>query len=301
MSSRNRIFTFVILAAVLMTSGCNNTPAASTETPQPTAEPATATPSEPTPTPAPLAAIVNGEGILLSNYEAELQRLQASQAELGQTSTPEQQRQQVLDALIEKQLLSQAAYKAGFTLDDDALQARIDELTVQAGGPQALADWQAKNFYTDETFRADIRLSAAAAFQRDAIANSVPSTAEQVHARQILVSNLAAAEEIVAKVKSGSNFASLASQYDPATGGDLGWFPRGYLLQPLVEEAAFGLQAGEISAPIQTSYGYHVIQVIERDPSRALTSDMLREKQRNAVTDWLVAQRSQSTIEILIP
>ncbi len=61
---------------------------------------------------------------------------------------------------------------------------------------------------------------------------------------------------------------TLASEADPVTRGDLGWFPRGYLLQPEVEEAAFSLQPGEVSQVIKSAIGFHLVQVIEKDPAR---------------------------------
>ena len=85
-----------------------------------------------------------------------------------------------------------------------------------------------------------------------------------------------------------------------AAGGDLSWFPRGYLNEKSVEDAAFALQPGEISPVIQSSLGYHVIQVIAREV-RSLTPDARAVLQRKALADWLTNNRSQSQIEDLVP
>lgn len=141
----------------------------------------------------------------------------------------------------------------------------------------------------------------AAVWQRDQIVASVPEVAEQVHARQILVVDEALANQILGQIQAGASFDTLAFQYDPLTGGDLGWFPRGYLTQPAVEEAAFALQAGEISPLIHTDFGYHILKVIERDDAHPLAADARQALQRLALSDWIDQQKAKSTIEIYLP
>jgi peptidyl-prolyl cis-trans isomerase C len=136
---------------------------------------------------------------------------------------------------------------------------------------------------------------------RDQIAAGVPQATEQVHARQILVYNSDKAAEVTASLSAGGDFATLAAQYDPVTRGDLGWFPQGYLLDPDLEAAVFALQPGETSQVVQTSAGYHVLQVIERDPQHPLDPQARLILQEHAVRDWLAARREQSKIEIILP
>jgi len=96
-------------------------------------------------------------------------------------------------------------------------------------------------------------------------------------------------------LQGGAKFDDLAATYDPVTRGDLGWFPRGYLLEPAIEEAAFALQAGQFSGVIQTQVGFHIIFVIERG-ERALSPDALLAMQEKAVRDWLTARRAEAQI-----
>ncbi len=296
-----RIFS---LALLILLAACS---AGATELPTPTLTPAfSPTPSQvptPTSTPEPMAVEVNGEGISLAEYQAELQRLQAAQAAEGQTNTPEEQRQMVLDSLINQTLLAQAAYQDGFTLDDAGLQARIDALANEIGGQSALTDWQSANFYTDASFRVSLRRSLAAAWQRDRLAAATPTTAEQVHARQLLFFREADAQAVYQEIaaQNGANFEDELDYYDPLTKGELGWFPRGYLLQPEVEEAAFALQPGQFSSVIHSQIGYHIIQVVERETNHELSPDALHLYQENAIRDWLTQHKAESQINILVP
>ena len=261
----------------------------------------TVTPTpEPTATPVPLAARVNGEALTLAEFEAELARYQASLQETGTNLATEAQ-QVVLDELINQLLLAQSARQQGFTVDDSTLQARIDSLTTQLGGGQALLDWMAGHGYTEADFRQALRRSVEAAWMRDQIASGVPSTAEQAHARQILLYNSDQADQVYNLLQSGNDFAALAAKYDPQTKGDLGWFPRGYLTQPALEEAAFSLEPGQYSPVIETPLGFHIIQLIEKDPQHALTPDARLALQLLAVQNWLQQRLSESTIEVLLP
>ncbi len=293
-----RLIVLCILAGML--AGCRGgtaVPAVTdTPAPPPTAA-ATATPETPTPTPAPLAARVNGEGVLLSDFEAELARYQA--ANPGGDAAA--QRQAVLDDLIAQHLLAQAAAEGGFQMDDAALQARVDALAKQAGGVPALQDWMKRNGYSEQDFRQALRLAAAAAWQRDRIIADVPEKAEQVHARQILVLDEGVAGRLLEQIRGGADFSLLAAQYDPVTGGELGWFPRGYLTQLEVEEAAFALQGGEVSPVVKSAVGYHIIQVVERETERQLSADARKVLQENRLRDWVQQQREAGTVEILLP
>jgi peptidyl-prolyl cis-trans isomerase C len=263
----------------------------------PTVGEATPIPPTVTPTPVPPALKVNGELVPLAEYQASLQQL----AEADPQGDPAAHKKQVLDLLIEDTLLAQAAFKNGFSLDENALDQRISALSQKAGGDAALTDWQKRMGYTPESFRSALRRAAAAAWQRDQIANSVPQELEQIHARQIRVNTQAAADQVEAQARqAGTDFATLAFGYDLAAGGDLSWFPRGYLNVKEVEDAAFALQPGEISPVIQTRLGFHIIQVIAREV-RPLTPDARAVLQRKALAAWLENDRSQSQVEELVP
>jgi parvulin-like peptidyl-prolyl isomerase len=110
----------------------------------------------------------------------------------------------------------------------------------------------------------------------EVITADVEPVQEQVWARHILVQEQAIAAAIRARIVAGEDFATIASsevsldQGSRAVGGDLGWFARGVMVDAF-EDAAFSLKPGELSEPVQSDFGWHVIQVIARD--RPFTHD----------------------------
>lgn len=265
------------------------TPATATEieSPSPTAKP----------TNVPAAATVNGEIIPLAEFDAELARYQEAQTTLDNTVADETARETVLNDLIDQTLLAQGAHEAGYMLTDAELDARIADLAADIGGEAALSTWQTSHGYTSDSFRSSLKHAAEAAWMRDSILANLSGTAEQVHAQQILLYNRETAEDVQAQLETGADFGNLASAYDPKTNGDLGWFPRGYLLEPAIEEAAFSLNVGDVSEIIETEVGFHIIMVLDKEADRPLTPDALLSLQEKALLDWLQAQREASTIE----
>ena len=91
---------------------------------------------------------------------------------------------------------------------------------------------------------------------------------EEVHARHILVDNEAEAKKIAARIKGGEDFAKVAAETskDPgskAEGGDLGWFTKERMV-PDFANAAFAMKPGQVSDPVKTQFGWHVIKVEEK-------------------------------------
>lgn len=274
----------------------------SSEVPSPATLLPTQTPTAmpPTATPLPLAARVNGEEITLAELDSEFDRFRSAQEQAG-TNIESNAEMFVLNDLIDRALLAQAARQAGYQVSAADLQERLGQLGTKLGGEAALQNWMASQGYSQESFLKDLESSLEAAWMRDQIIAQVPETAEQVRARQILLYNADQAREVQFQLQNGKDFATLAEEYDPVTAGELGWFPRGYLTDPQLEEAAFSLQPGETSQIIETPMGFYLLQVIERDPERPLDPNARRTWQIRAIRDWLEDQRSQGDIEILIP
>ncbi|MCD8501703.1 MAG: peptidylprolyl isomerase [Bacillaceae bacterium] len=98
--------------------------------------------------------------------------------------------------------------------------------------------------------------------------NSLFGNVQEVQASHILVDDLETAELIKEKLDAGADFAELAIEYskDPGSGqkgGELGFFPRGQMV-PAFEEVAFSLSVGEISDPVESQFGYHIIFVTDQ-------------------------------------
>jgi hypothetical protein len=244
---------------------------------------------------------VNGEVIPLSYFEHEVQRYKASFSEGETLPSDAEIFEHVLNTLIEQQLLSQVARASGYTFTDQMLEEKIANLLAELGSGSALTSWMQANFYDDAEFRMALRLGSEAAWQRDQIAASVPDAVEQVRARQIFSRTAEEAQYALASLNSGVSFDELAWRYSPETGGELGWFPRGYLLFPSIEEVAFSLPVGLHSEIIQTEIGYHIIEVMEHVDSYPLTTDAKLSLQAKALADWLQAERAKAQIEITMP
>jgi peptidyl-prolyl cis-trans isomerase C len=245
-----------------------------------------------------MALTVNGEGISVVEFDAEVQRYQTAQEALGKTISPEAASEAVQDDLTAQLLLSQAAQLEGFRLDDAGLQERVDSLAAQIGGAEALSAWESQQGYTDQAFRSALRRLAEAAWMRDKILANVPSTAEQVHAQQILLYNQDTAQNFLNQLNGGADFDELAARADPLTRGDLGWVPRGYLLEPKIEEAAFRLAVGEYSEVIATDVGFHIVRILARDPQRPLSPDAYLSLKELALQQWIDEQRQKSNVII---
>jgi peptidyl-prolyl cis-trans isomerase C len=269
-------------------------------TPTPSPVGPTATPIPPTPTAEPAVATVNGQSLTVAEFTAQVAEYKSAQSALGKSVTDQDASKAVLEDLIAQMLLAQAATAGGFVLTDSAFQSRLDALATQLGGPDKLSAWESGHGYTDPTFRIALKRSIEAAWMRDKIIAAVAKTADQVHVQQILLYNADDAQAVLTQLQGGADFDSLAAQYDPNTRGELGWFPKGYLLEPKIEEAAFSLQVGQYSGVIQTEVGYQIIKVLGREAQHPLSPDAYLAMQELALKDWVSQQRAAATV-VLAP
>jgi hypothetical protein len=286
-------------------------PVQPTKPAQPTAVPTT------NPAQAPAAARVNAKPILLTEFEKNVARRQAEMTKQGiNFNTPEGQtaltemRRQILEGMIEQELIDQQATKLGITVVEAEVDAAINQSIAETGGADAFNKYLANIAgMTLDEWRVGQREAMLTQKVIERVTRDVPAKAEQVHARHILVDSAAEANALLSKLRAGADFAQLAQQYSKDTvasagGGDLGWFPRGGLFDAALEQAAFDLQPGQISGVVQSDLGgqtvYHIVQVLERDSSRPLSDDALREARQIAVQRWLDTLKASATIERLI-
>jgi len=196
-------------------------------------------------------------------------------------------RQQIVDEMVRRELLAQAASREGYA-------ARPD---VSAAIARATADILAEAYGRDELAKADVSDDALHAYY-DAHAADF-QTGGRLRARHIVTADRTSADAVRAELARGADFAQLAHErsLDPYTrdkGGELGWIPRGLMVKSF-EDALFALGAGAISAPVESSKGFHVIQVEEVEPqstrgfeaARATLVDAVRREYLAAVQERL--------------
>lgn len=202
---------------------------------------------------------------------------------------------QLLQQVVVEKILSDK-YKVTDEEIDEELKAVKDELGE--GYEAALA----QENLTEEKLKTNIRFSL---LQQKAVAD-VEVTDEEIqkyydqaskelNARHILVEDEALAKELVEKLKAGGDFAALAKENstDPGSGekgGDLGWFTIGTMV-PAFNDAAYALEIDEISEPVKSDFGYHIIQVLDkRDVKDYGTLEDKKEEIREAIAatkgDW---------------
>jgi foldase protein PrsA len=139
----------------------------------------------------------------------------------------------------------------------------------------------------------------------------------QVKARHILVEDEATAKEVKAKLDAGEDFAELVTQYSKDTGsvsagGDLGYFAKGVMVAEF-EEVAFSSPIGTISEPVQSSFGYHIInvedaqtvnQLIESGEDEAVINDFKQQIKEGLYTEYYTLKveelKAAATIETFI-
>ena len=295
----------IIVILIFLLSACNlpqgsqsNDP---TKTPTLAIPTATQTPvPPPTPTEIAYVATVNGEGILRDSYDIlHFQYIQALENGADLPDDGLEIQMAVIDELVYRLLLSQAAREGGFETSAEILAQRITDLETDMGGSDTLDLWISEQGYTRETFGRELSIEIEAAWQREQIIINFPTSAEQVRARQVHFYDPYLANRAYGQLLDGASFETIARNNDPNGYGYLGWFPRNYLLIPEVEEAAFALQPGEHSDLIEIEAGYFLVEVIEREDDRPLQYDALLALRGLALEEWLMEKYTNSNIEIL--
>ena len=170
-----------------------------------------------------------------------------------------------------QQLVYEKVLAKKYPVTDKEVTQKVDQLKQQLGSnfQAALAQYG----YKDE---ADLKKSMKVGMmQEKAALKEVTATDKElkdyydkyqpdIRARQILVADEATANDVKKQLDAGAKFEDLAKKYSKDTGtaqkgGDLGWFGTGQM-DPAFEKAAFALKMNEISTPVKTAYGYHIIQ-----------------------------------------
>jgi peptidyl-prolyl cis-trans isomerase C len=194
---------------------------------------------------------------------------------------PEDRKRVLLQFVIENELMASAG--AENNLDKaDTFDERVKYHTRRA----------LRDAYFDASITGAVTDADAKKIYDEKIANMKPE--QEVHARHILVESEEEAKEVKERLKKGEDFAALAKEKSKDTnaeGGDLGFFTRGQMLKPF-EDAAFALDIGELSDPVQTQFGWHIIKVEEKRDQELPSFEEVKE----AILTQLVAQKAQVVI-----
>lgn len=155
----------------------------------------------------------------------------------------------------------------------------------------------------EETVRSIVEMSLIRQELFEAVTADADRNAEQVRVRHILVEDLETAQEVLDKLSDGEDFGDLAEEYSldegsKPTGGDLGWFSRGAMVAPF-EEAAFALEVGEISDPVETDFGYHILESLGKE-ERALGDSAYQQLKNQVWNEWLAEKTADYDPEIEI-
>ena len=256
-----------------------------------------------------------------------------------------QLRREAMDEMIEQELIRQAAEEAGIEVAEEEVDAAVEELREVFEDPEDfVARLKGEGYETVEAYREHVRRMIAAKRYLDDIrlaqsevtdedleayyhANEHRLTfPERVRVRHILLTwkpmgtrdDRGAVREqmtpILERARSGEDFAELARElsedYQTAkNGGDTGLFHRGEMV-PAFERMAFSLEPGEISDPVETPYGVHILKLVEKRPPELVPLEAVREQLREHVREERAEQaveaeiqrlREQAEIEVLIP
>jgi peptidyl-prolyl cis-trans isomerase C len=290
------------------------------------------------------AAMINGKSIPMSELQIAVRNvvmqngMDAGQLDqfMGQFGP------RILDQLIDGELLFQAAERGGYIAAKEDLDTAFAELSGRYDVPEEFQTEMETRGFTESTLKANI--SKQISIQKYIEENIVPQAVisedvvreaydqnpqnfareEEVKASHILINSaegdpqekkdeaLKKALEIAAKAKAdGADFAELArtNSEGPSapSGGDLGFFTRNRMVKPF-EEAAFSMKVNEVSDPVLTQFGYHIIKVTDRKKGSTVSFEEAKEKLgkdlKNRMINELIGQnlsqlREKADIEVL--
>jgi len=230
-------------------------------------------------------AKVNGEKIYLSEFKFLYDLQPVKSPELAE---------QTLDYLIQVALLGKAAKEKRITVSKDEL-TEFESQYQDVVGQRDLEQLAKIRKLLDSDVTVEVTEEEAKTFLEEN--KEELKLPEMVNARHILVETKEEAEEVKNQLENGADFEQLAKEksIEPAaqsTGGNLGWFPRGQMVAPF-EYAAFSLRVGKISQPVKTDFGWHIIEVSEKQTAQYPVYEDTKDK----IITYLESQKREEAFQ----
>ncbi len=245
----------------------------------------------------PVVAKVGSAGITQADFEREMKSLPDYAQQLFEGETG---KEKFLDEIIKKEILYQEALKKGLDKSPE-FNRKLEEfkkLTLASAllekeimSKNKVSEQEVKDYYNKH--KEDF------------------TTTSQIRASHILVKTEAEANKVLERLKKGEKFEEIAKKESldkgsAQNGGDIGYFSRGQMV-PEFERAAAGLKVGQLSGPVKTSYGYHIIKVTDRKTGPVVEFDRVKdviyqrlsgERQKEAFDKYITEIRKNYKIEI---
>lgn len=271
-----------------------------------------------------IVAVVNDDVITKQELDLVTNQMR-SQLPKGKSVSAADLEQQALAQLIRKDLLVQAAKRANIRLSNADVNEAIEQFAaqrhmtakelIQRIAKEGISENQLRRTMTENLLAQKIEQSEVMGKSQvsdaeidDAIARAQqegrplppPITAYSYHVQHILLKNdnditRKLIEQIAQQARSGASFEQLARQYSQdgsaQNGGDLGWIIDGETVPPF-EAAVKSLQPGQISMPVRTQFGWHVIRLID-----VRSNDTPAERQRNGMRAVLVQEKRELLLQ----
>jgi foldase protein PrsA len=226
---------------------------------------------------------------------------------------------EALEQLIAKKLIIQEAVKSGLEISEEELEKEITDIIDESFGGSYEDFVSVLELYglSEDAFREDARLNllvrklamagietteeeALQFYEENRLLFEQP---EEVEARHILVETRATADEVLALLNDGGDFGELASEYsvdfsNKDNAGYLGFFSRGMMIQEF-EEVAFNMEIGEISAPVETDFGFHIIELLDRKEEVEVEYDDVTDEVMDALIENKIPEVINSKVQLL--
>lgn len=277
-------------------------------------------------------AEVNGKVITREDLDKEIENVKIQFGGQGfpEQGTPEftDLEKRLVEQLVTVQIIGFEAEEMDIIITDDEIEDQLDQIKQQAGGEEQFQTALESQNFTEDRLKEQIRLQLLTTRVFEKITEDVEVTDEELltyyntnqtspqlqrpetkSVRHVLVADEAAALQVKARLDSGEDFAKVATEVstDPGSkdkGGDLGAQPAGSFV-PEFEQAMATLAVNQISAPVKSSFGWHIIQVTAVNPAglppfeeakEDIRQFLLQERQQEVAEQWLTEAKTRYTI-----